>query len=145
MDKVKFAPLRPGHLRYIEPQDYQRREWAALQTPEFAGVLDKGHGLSAWVGNQCIGAAGVLPLYTQRAIAWAMLSKHAGPHMLAVVRKMRLALDNYPADRIEMTVAADFPAGIRLAHALGMKLETPEPMRKYGPFGEDTYQFARIR
>lgn len=142
---VKFAPLRPGHLKYIDPQDAQRQEHTALCSEAFAKVLQDGTGLSAWAGNTCIGAAGVVPLYSRRYIAWAMLSKHAGPHMLALTRKMRFVLDTHPADRIEMTVAADFPAGVRLAIALGMSLETPEPMRKFGAAGEDMYQFARIR
>lgn len=142
---VKFAPLRPGHLKYIDPQDAQRQEHIALCSDAFANVLEEGTGLSAWVGNTCIGAAGVTPLYAHRYMAWAMIGKDAGPHMLAVVRKMRFVLASHPAPRIEMTVAADFTAGVRLAYALGMTLETPEPMRKFGAFGEDTYQFARIR
>lgn len=142
---VKFAPLRPGHLKYIDPQDAQRQEHIALCSDAFAKVLEEGTGLSAWVGNTCIGAAGIVPLYTHRYMAWAMIGKNAGPHMLAIVRKMRTVLDTHPAPRIEMTVAADFAAGVRLANALGMVLETPRPMRKFGALGEDAYQFARIK
>lgn len=142
---MEFRPFKKGHLRFLMPQSVQRHEHAVMLTSNVGDVLEDNFALSAWDYSTCVAAAGVVPVFGHRAIAWAMLSEDAGPHMLSVVRKIKSTFPILPYRRIEMTVRADFDAGHRLALLLGMKLETPEPMRAHGATGEDEYLYAMVK
>ena len=142
---VEFRRCLPGHLTYLHAQETQRLELAVMVTPEYAEVATSHVALSAWVGYTCIGAAGLVPVYPHRALAWALLSNQAGGHMGAIVRKMRRVIADSPFPRIEMTVSVDFENGHRLAKAVGLTLETPTPLRKHGATGNDELIYARVR
>lgn len=142
---LEYQPFRAGHLRYLTPQPDRRQEHAILLASEYADIVDSNFGLSAWVGSKCVAAAGIVPMFSHRAIAWAVLSNDAALYMLPIVRKVRSALDNLPYRRIEMTVGADFEKGKRFAEMIGMRLETPEPLRAFGARGEDEYMYARVK
>lgn len=142
---VEFRRCLPGHLIYIHAQDVQKFELSIMVTPEYAEVATSHIALSAWDGNTCVGAAGLVPLYPHRALAWALLSASAGPHIGAIARKMRRVIADSPFPRIEMTVSVDFENGHRLAKAVGLELETPIPLRKHGAAGNDEMIYARVR
>lgn len=142
---VEFRRCLPEHLQYIQVQDTQRFDQSAMLSTEYAEIATSHIALSAWVGNTCVGAAGIVPMFPHRLIAWALLGKTAGPHFPTIVRKIRHVLRDDPSPRIEMTVDVEFKAGHRLARLVGMKLETPEPLRKFGARGEDQMMYARIR
>lgn len=145
MRPLTFLPYRAGHLRVMRPQEIQRKDHAVLAAPGNAEALATGFGLSAWDGLRCVAVAGVLPISPHKAIAWAVLSEQAAPSMMQVVRKVSGALALLPYRRIEMTVREDFKAGHRFARAVGMTLETPEPMRGYGANGEDEMMYSRVK
>jgi len=108
-------------------------------------LVENSLALSCWIDDQCVGAGGLRPIWHGRAAAWALLSRNAGPAMLAITRKLSFVLATMPANRIEMTVRANFLPGCRLAAFLGFRLETPVPMRFFFPDGEDAFLFARVR
>lgn len=141
----EYRECRPGHLALIQAQDSQRLHQVVLISGEYADIACNGKAYSMWLNSRCLAAAGIVPLFSHRAVAWALLSPAVGPYMLTVVRKMRSFLAHDPTPRIEMTVRHDFAQGHRFALALGMQLETPEPLRKYGASGEDEMLYARIR
>jgi alkyl sulfatase BDS1-like metallo-beta-lactamase superfamily hydrolase len=89
--------------------------------------------------------AGLIPVHTHRALAWMLLSGQAGEHMLTIGRKVKRVLAVAPYRRVEITVAADFIDGQRFALLVGATLETPKPMRAYGPDGNDEYMYAIVR
>lgn len=142
---VEFRPFRAEHLRYLRPQAVQRQDHAVLASSDYGDIAQKHFSLSAWDGHRCVAAAGMVPVFAHRAVVWAILSEEAAPHLLSIVRKMRGALDLSPFKRVEMTVRVGFEPGHRLARLMGMKLETPEPLRSYGAFDEDEMLYARIR
>ena len=142
---LEYKPFKVGHLQYLAPQEAQRHEHAVLLRSDYADIVDSNFGLSAWVGNQCIAASGVVPMFSHRAIAWARVSNDAAPYMVEIVRKVRRTLAILPYRRIEMTVNAEFENGRRFAELVGMTLETPEPLRAFGARGEDEYLYARIK
>lgn len=142
---LEYQPFRSGHLRFLAPQRLQKYDHAIMLNSEYANIVDNNFGLSAWDGSRCIAAAGVVPIFTGRAVAWAILSNDAAPYMLQIVRKVRRTMANLPYRRIEIAVRADFEAGKRFARLLGMKLETPEPMRAHGANGEDEYMYAVVK
>lgn len=142
---VEFRVCHPEHLSYIQVQDEQRTDQAAMLRTDYAEIACSHIALSAWVGNTCVGAAGIVPIYSHRAVAWALLSKNIGPALVPVTRKIRRVLDMDMTPRVEMTVAVDFKAGHIWARLIGMKLETPTPLRKHGVRGEDEMLYARVR
>lgn len=142
---LEYRPFKSGHLKYLAPQVEQRHEHAVLLNSEYADIVDNNFGLSAWVGDKCVGASGVVPMFSHRAVAWAILSKDAAPYMVPIVRKVRRTLATLPYRRIEMTVNAEFENGRRFAELIGMTLETPEPLRAYGATGSDEYMYARVK
>lgn len=142
---LEYQPFRSGHLRFLAPQRLQKYDHAIMLNSEYANIVDNNFGLSAWDGSRCVAAAGVVPIFTGRAVAWAILSNDAAPYMLQIVRKVRRTMANLPYRRIEIAVRADFEDGKRFASLIGMKLETPEPMRAHGANGEDEYMYAVVK
>jgi len=142
---LRYEPFNAGHLKYLTPQREQKYDHAVLLNSEYAAIVNDNFGLSAWVGNRCIGAAGCVPIFASRAVGWAILSNDAAPYMIPIVRKFRAIIDGLPHRRIEISVRADFFDGQRFAKLIGMKLETPEPMRCHGANGEDEYMYAVVK
>lgn len=145
MADVEFRKCLPGHLGSIRVQDIQKTEQVILLADEYAEIACKHPSFSMWVGNECLGAAGIVPLFPHRAMAWALLSRNIGGYLLHATRKTRQFLELSSIERIEMTVRADYAAGHRWARLLGMELETPEPLKKHGAHGEDEMLYARIK
>lgn len=103
----------------------------------------------AWVAvkdGMPVCAAGVLPIWPGRGQAWAVFDyqKIEPRDMIAITRAVRRFLDTCTYARVEMTVEEGFEPGLRWAKLLGFKCETPEPMKMYGPDGENHYLFARV-
>lgn len=142
---LEYQPFKSGHLRYLAPQRTQRYDHAIMLNSEYAKIVDGNFGLSAWEGNTCVAAAGCVPIFGSRAVAWAILSNDAAPYMLQIVRKVRHTMALLPYQRIEISVRADFEDGKRFARLIGMTLETPEPMRCHGANGEDEYMYAVVK
>jgi GNAT superfamily N-acetyltransferase len=132
------------HLECIVPQKRQEGD-AAYNVPLSGEVVELSVALSAWQDERCIAAAGVYSAWTGRGIAWALLSDEAGEHMAAIVRRMRMVLRQYPARRIEMTVAAGFPEAHKLAKLLGFHCETPNGMTYFFPDGTGAFLYAMVK
>lgn len=146
MTTVEYRVCEHEHLSYIVAQDVQMDEIGTLLSPQSAEAFAAfPMRLSAWAEGRCIGAAGLIHAWKGRYIAWAMLSKHIGPYMLQVSRKVRSVLDDFPANRIEMVVIRDFEPGNRWAKLLGFHLETPDGMPGYYLDGGSANLYARIR
>lgn len=141
----EFKPFNAEHLRYLSPQRLQRYDHAVLLNSEYASIVNSNFGLSAWDGLRCVAAAGCVPIFGSRAVAWAILSNDAAPYMLRIVRKVRTVMAGLPYRRIEISVRSDFEDGKRFAELIGMTLETPEPMRAHGANGEDEYMYAVVK
>lgn len=142
---VEFTPFRATHLQYLVPQAAQKHDHGALLASGAAELMEGPVALTAWRRNVCLGMAGLIPVHRHRALAWALLSEDAGAHMLTISRKVKRVLAVAPYRRVEITVNADFIDGQRFALLIGGALETPRPMRAYGPDGDDQYMYAVVR
>lgn len=145
MAEIEYMSCRQEHIKYITPQKGDENNKLVYLNPEFRSLIEEHFSLSAWVNSKCIGAAGVITLYGHRAIAWALVSKDAGPHMLQLTRKVRGALDLHPAKRIEMTVIHGYSQGHRWARLLGFGEPEAPLMKKSGFFGDDEALYARVK
>lgn len=92
-----------------------------------------------------VAVLGLLEQWEGRCLAWAILASDAGRELLPLTRSIARYLDDCPYPRIEATIDTGFAQGHRWAKVLRFELETPEPMRKFYPNGNDAYLYARVR
>lgn len=143
---MKVEPLRAHHLTRLTLQDAQAYFGPEMAKPEYIrALIETGQAFAAVDGDTVIGCAGVVEVWDNRAMAWALLSRDAGRHMMTVHRLVAGFLAQAKWRRIEATVDAGFDAGHRWMKLLGFRLETPEPMRGYRPDGGDCFLYARVK
>lgn len=139
---IRFLPCEGWHTKLIEPQASQINEKAWAEEID-DDVVANSFALSCWLDDQCVGAAGIRPIWRGRAFAWALLGRHAGPAMPAIARKLRFVLATWPGNRVEMTVREDFLPGCRLAALLGFEREARLPA--FFPDGSTAYLFTKLK
>ena len=142
---ITYTPFRAAHLESLVPQAAQKAEYDAAMIAQDAYLLEGPMSLTAWQGVRCLGVAGLLPATRYRATAWLLLSDKAGASMLPITRKVRRVMALSPYKRIDLTVKEGFAAGHQFARLIGAKIETPEPMKWFGPNGESEIMYAWIR
>lgn len=144
MAGIEYIPCKQEHLRLIAPQKGFEQAQLVYANPVMKDLFDNNFSISAWLNNRCIGASGLITLYPHYAMAWAFVSKDAGPNMLQIVRKIRSVLDTQTYRRVEMRVKLDYAEGHKLAGLCGFKEEVPF-LEASGFFGEDEVQYVRIK
>lgn len=143
---ITIVPMTEAHVRAIEPQEQQCGDGEAERVRIAMMQADLGPCWAALSSNGVVLAiAGVTEAWEGRGIAWSVLSRHCGPHLLALTRTVRRYLDGMDYARLEMYVDAQFAEGCRWAQMLGFELETPNPMRRFLPNGNGAYLFGRTR
>lgn len=142
-----IAKFKPEHLTGLALQDAQLHLSRELTTPGFGDTLaQSGFAFTALLEGRVLAVAGVLPVWENRAVAWALLAQGAGQHFLPLHRAVHGFLKQTPFVRVEAFVDADFGAGHRWMRMLGFVNETPHaPMRKYTPDGRDCFLFSRVK
>lgn len=145
MTEIEYRPCKQEHIRYIDPQDGDSRSKLVYLDPDYAYIINDHFSMSAWVGNECMGAAGIITLHKYQGIAWAIVSRKAGPYMLAITRKIKKAIELHPCKRIEMRVIFDFEEGHKWAKLIGFGEPEAPRMRSSGVFGEDETLYARVK
>jgi hypothetical protein len=114
------------------------------QAPEAAEALSKSD--LAWTGvagGEPVACGGLLKHWPHRYMAWMLLPPQSGPHMVAVTRAVKRAMElvERPA-RIEMHVRQDFIPGHRFATLLGFEMESVNP--KFFPDMADADTYVRF-
>lgn len=136
---VRLVAFEQRHRDALLPQDHQ------LDDLKDAPSRPVGQAWAALVGEHPICIGGYYEIWRQRAYAWALVGRDAGPHMVALTRAIRSELGAAPFARIEMVVEKDFRAAERWAIALGFQLETPVALRRFLPSGRDAWIYSRIK
>lgn len=117
---LTFVDYLPEHLMSMPVQPAQAHAEDALHSPEWAcAIKDLG---PAWTALDEHGApvacAGVL---SESLGVWAVLSPHAGKHMIPLVRRFKADVARLrECGEVFMLVQQGFAAGERLARILGM-------------------------
>lgn len=134
----------PADIAAVQPQSEQ--EDSRDITVGLAPVLADSFALSFWQDEKCMGCIGVVgSLIPGVGQAWALLSKDAGPHMLAITRYANDLLDLVPYKRVQTTALCGFkPANRWLVRHLGFSIEA-FVMRCYDSAGRDHALYARVR
>jgi hypothetical protein len=136
------VPFQAGHLAQLPLQEAQvyLSDWV---TDESGKVLEDSPSYTAMVDGDPVAAAGILPQWHGRAIAWAFLSTMGAGQFIGVHRAVKSFLDGCYVQRIEMTVDCDFPEAHRWAEMLGFNMEA-ERMEAYSLDGRDCALYARV-
>lgn len=131
MQVIDFDPI---HLRGFIP--HARQANADLSGAWFHGV-----GVTLMDGDKVVAAGGLIPIWSGRVLAWALIG--AGANMHAVTRAAVDFLRRFrELTRIEATIDLTFPEAIRWIELLGFQREGI--MRKCGPNGEDFAMYSRV-
>lgn len=140
---MKIAPFRAGDLALLDLQKAQASFSELIADPQYGVSIERaGQSYTVWVDGAPILCAGLIPLWQDRATAWALVSMHAGRHFFSIHRAVRGFLKQAPYRRIEATVQAGFPEAWRWIQLLGFEHEGL--MRAYAPDGSDHHLFARV-
>lgn len=143
---MNIVAFRPEHVRVLELQQAQQYFSGMLSGEDYGRLLaSSGRAFTAIDGDRVIGCSGCVEIWDNRAMAWALISRDAGRHMVGIHKAVSGFLAGAKWRRIEASVDVGFEAGIRWMAMLGFTLETPEPMRAYRPDGGDSYLFSRVK
>lgn len=142
---MKIVPLTLEHIRQMEPQDAQKGQTLAERLETARVLIEQGSAYAAVNEDGVMCVAGITPQWDGRAVAWALLSRDAGPHMVKITRTVRRFLDTIGYRRIEMYVDAQFCNGCRWAEMLGFKNETPDGMAGFLPNGNRAFMYGRTQ
>lgn len=129
---VDIIPFETWHL---DEMDIQERQ----SLPDSVAVTGYAYTI---VNGSVLACFGAVLAWKGRYVAWAVLSKAAREHMLAITRLVKRKLSKADG-RVEITVESDFPEGRRWARMLGFHIEA-ERMAGFGPSGEDHTLYARL-
>ena len=138
----QIVPFQAAHLAAIKLQESQLylSEWV---THGQAEALAKHPSYTAVADDVTLGAAGVIPMWQGRAMAWSFIANTGPDNFLKCHHAVRRFLKDCMVPRIEMTVDCDTAPAHRWARLLGFTMEA-ERMRGYSPDGRDCALYARI-
>jgi hypothetical protein len=117
---LTFIDYQPEHLMSMPIQPAQQHAEEALRSHEWASTIkDLGPAWTALDGNGApVACAGVM---SESLGVWAVLSPHAGRHMIPLVRRFKADIERLrECGEVWMLVQVGFAAGERLARMLGM-------------------------
>lgn len=138
-----IVPLTLEHVMALEPQEAQSGQSMADRVQTAKALIEQGNAYAAIDDDGVMCVAGVTPQWDGRAVAWALVSRHAGRKMAALTRSIRRYLDGLGIRRIEMYVDAQFSTGCRWATMLGFKNEGR--MAAFLPNGNDAFMYGRTQ
>lgn len=140
---MNIVPFAPEHLRALVLQDAQAWMGPMLQHDYGESLRRGGPCFTAMDGDEIIACAGVIQIWENRELAWALISARSGPYFTRIYRAIKRFLDMHNVRRIEATVDSNFAAGHRLMKMLNFEREGT--MRAYLMDGRDCDLYARVR
>jgi hypothetical protein len=148
--RIVIRPYAPADLDALILQPGQAHVQAQLAGRGYAQALAQTEAYTALLqeedgGARVIACLGAHALHPGRALAWGLLSRDCGPHLLALTRAVRRWLASCPYARIEAHAEQGFAAGARWLRLLGFACETPQGMRRFTPEGRDSRLYAWLR
>lgn len=138
----RVVPFKAEHLAAMKLQALQMHlsDWVSRDQ---ALALEESPSYTALVDDVPVGAAGIIPMWTGRAVAWAFFAKTSNANFLKCHQAIKRFLNGCYVQRIEMTVDCAWPAAHRWARLLGFHVEC-ERMKHYSPDGGDCALYVRI-
>jgi hypothetical protein len=138
-----IVPFKAEHLAKLSLQSTQLAMSEQLTNPEYATMLEGTYAYSLIEGDEVLCCAGLMPVWENRSMGWALVSSKAGKHFIEIHRNVAAAIRMCPDRRVEIAVDSEFAEGKRWAKMLGLTFEGR--MRGYGVDGRDHDLFARVK
>ncbi len=139
-----IIPFIPEHALELRQKLQEGQKGTAVDLAH-GETMARGH--CAWTcvnaDFDAVAAAGILPMWPGRGLAWALISEDAGPHMREVTKATIAALDCCPCRRVELYVRLGFHQAFRWAKILGFEFEAV--LEEADPHGGDMAIFKRVR
>lgn len=138
--------FRAGHVEAVSLQPAQSHLISLVRSPGYAEQLERDSLLAFTVmaNGRIMACGGVIQLWDQRGMAWALISKGQPSEFIAVHRAAKLLIAECGLARVEAYVDDGFEQGLRWMDALGFEQETPFPMRRFAG-DRDCYLFAKVK
>lgn len=140
---MRVVKFQAAHLDALDPQDAQASVVAGLRGDK-AKALEGNCTFTCVDNDEVYCVFGWIVIYPHRAVMWSLLSKNAGPKMLALTRIARGLLKDLSFKRLEIDVALDFEAGNRWAKLMGFELEAA-CLRNFSFDNKDSALYVRIK
>ena len=140
---MRVVPFEPLHLELLELQQSQQL---------FRNFFDRSYGPALQAAGPCYSVvdagdvllcAGLVKQWSNRAVAWSLISEHAGRQFVRIHKSVRRFLDSADFNRVEAYVDADFQQGHRWIEMLGFQREGY--MRQFTPDGKDSILYSRVK
>lgn len=141
---ITYRAMREGDFMMLNPHGTQAY---LTPSPEYERYLMNGGRAISFVresDGQVVACAGGYEQWEGRRLIWAVMGVETSRHMRQLTKLGRFLLKQYHCRRSECYVDACFPQGFRWAQMLGFTLETPEPMKRFLPNGNDAYLFSMM-
>lgn len=137
-------PWKKGDTEKLSLQLNQTYDPESLnEDTDFTDLAEQGLAMTCEENGEILMIAGLVPQWTNRAVAWTLISQNAGRHFVELHRIVDNFLETSEFRRIESTVDVDFKAAHRWMDMLGFEVEGY--MRAYRPDGADMVLYARVK
>lgn len=137
------VPFIPAHLESIEVIEEMSFITPYLKDENYANMLTEGEAYTGLVDGKVIACSGAIKINEYRYVAWALMGKDSGKHMLQITREIKDFYKRFKGKRLEIEVEEGFKKAHRWAKMLGFKNETPNGRPYFGNEGENYYLYAR--
>jgi hypothetical protein len=128
--------------------DYAKANAREVNCDMYPNSLTDDYAVTGWYNGKIFGVGGATIFWDGVAELWLIYTNYTSEFPKEALTALRATVDKLIEDRdlkrVQFTVRADYPVGIRFAEALGFHNETPNAMEKYLPDGTDAYLFSRI-
>ncbi len=138
---MRIVPFEAHHLADIEPQEGQ--QFISPHRGNGRALEAMGEAYTALEGGDVVGCSGLVEIWPERAIAWAVLSETGPRNFLRIHRIVRRSVEESEIRRIEIYVRSDDDKAHRWARLLGFEKECG-PLRQFDPDGNDYDIYVRF-
>jgi hypothetical protein len=150
--KVEIREYLPEDIVEIMDHNPRDRDVYFSKHPDWAKWAvrwkEEGPSYTLVIDDQIVGCAGVIIPKEGFGEAWMVLSslfyKYKKECFKAVQNKLDQIIRKWKLRRVQALVMTDFPEAEHWLRHLGLKNETPEGMKRFGPSGEDMYLYAMV-
>jgi RimJ/RimL family protein N-acetyltransferase len=140
---MNFRQMLPGDIDRIMVQERQLHSMLMAGDDYKEELIDHTLVCVGEMDGKIMIICGLTPIWEGRAVAWALISRHAPKHMLRITRRIQQFLKDAPFRRIEAQSDVNFEQAHKWLEILGFRQEGFA--RGFYPDGGDAYLWSRLR
>lgn len=137
---ITIEPFQAEHIGCIDAQESQH----GLLHDDHAAAVAQHDAWTVRLDGKIVACCGVVPIWNGRSMMWSQISTSIKSKGMVLLTKAVLRYLNLIQDRMEALVVENHEAGHRWIKLLGFTLDTPLPLKKILPNGENAYLYSRV-